>query len=60
MMDGNRHDVQVGDRTCTVFVCQKSDTLWIAVGEHQGDRIEVKATSETAAIASWWKVATPS
>lgn len=57
-MDGNRHEVQVGDQTCIVYVRQKSDAIWVATGNHMGDRVEVKAGSQTAAIASWWKTAT--
>lgn len=57
-MAENRHEVQVGDQTCIVCVRQKSDSVWVATGELMGQRIEVKAGSQTAAIASWWKTAT--
>jgi len=37
----------------TVSVHRKSKSVWIAVGDYMGERIEVKDRSPTAA-AKWW------
>ena len=36
-----------------VNVQRKYKTVWIAVGEYAGRRIEVKARSESDAVAAW-------
>jgi hypothetical protein len=40
-----------------ITVYQKSKTVWIAVGDYRGERIEVKGSSERSAIAAWKEAA---
>ncbi|WP_165900028.1 hypothetical protein [Borborobacter arsenicus] len=49
--------VNVWDRPQTVEVYQKSKTVWIAVGDYMGQRIEVKGSSRTSALAHWREAA---
>jgi hypothetical protein len=51
---------QVYDRTVHVWaiphvitVYQKSKTVWVAVGEYMGERIEVKGSSANVAAKYW-------
>ncbi len=50
------HRVEVWGKSYTVTTYQKSKTVWIAVGEYMGKRIEVKDRSEATAI-KWWREA---
>jgi hypothetical protein len=52
-----KHTVQVWDHSYEVSVHQKSKTVWIAVGDYEGQRIETKGQSETQALASWREAA---
>jgi hypothetical protein len=45
--------VKVWDKPHIITVYQKSKTVWIAVGEYMGRRIEVKGSSASSA-AKWW------
>lgn len=45
--------VTVWDRQYTIEVYQKSKTVWIAVGDYMGQRIEVKSRSSSSAAALW-------
>ncbi len=47
------HTVEVWGKSYTVTTYQKSKTVWIAVGEYMGKRIEVKGRSKTTAIKRW-------
>ena len=50
------HHVEVWGRSYTVVARvtrQKTKTVWIAVGEYMGKRIEVKDRSEAAAKKLW-------
>ncbi len=47
------HRVEVWGRSYTVTTHQKSKSVWIAVGEYMGKRIEVKDRSEATAIKAW-------
>lgn len=51
------HQVRVYNRTYQVAVYQKSKTVWIAVGEYEGARIEVKGRSEGTALSQWREAA---
>lgn len=51
------HTINVWDRPQTVEVYQKSKSVWIAVGDYMGERIEVKGTSRTSALAAWKEAA---
>ncbi len=47
------HTVEVWGKSYTVITHQKSKSVWIAVGEYMGKRIEVKDRSKGAAIKRW-------
>ncbi len=52
-----QHKVYVWEKSCEISVYQKSKTVWIAVGEYMGERIEVKGRSKSSALASWTEAA---
>jgi len=45
--------VRVHEELLKIIVYQKSPTVWIAVGDYMGERIEVKGSSVTTA-EKWW------
>ena len=45
--------VEVWGKSYTVITRQKSKSVWIAVGEYMGKRIEVKDRSKSTAIKAW-------
>ncbi len=47
------HRVEVWGKSYTVTTHQKSKSVWIAVGDYMGKRIEVKDRSEATAIKRW-------
>ena len=47
------HTVQVWDRPYEVSVHQKSKTVWIAVGDYHGERIETNGRNEDQAVEAW-------
>ncbi len=49
--------VSVWSKTYEISVYQKSKTVWIAVGDYEGHRIEVKGRTQTQAVASWREAA---
>jgi hypothetical protein len=51
------HEVIVWDQPYTVSVYQKSKSVWMAVGEYMGKRIETKGRSQTQAIGAWREAA---
>lgn len=52
-----QHTVKVWDSDYVVDVHQKSKSVWIAVGEYKGERIEVKGRSEYSALKGWREAA---
>jgi hypothetical protein len=50
--------VKVWGRDVEITVYQKSKSVWIAVGDHNGESIEVKGASEGAAAKLWRETAT--
>ncbi len=52
-----QHKVYVWEKPYEISVYQKSKTVWIAVGEYMGERIEVKDRSESSALARWREAA---
>ncbi len=50
-MPGRR--VEVWGKSYIVITRQKSKSVWIAVGDYMGKRIEVKDRSEATAIKGW-------
>jgi hypothetical protein len=49
--------VTVWSRQYEVSVYQKSKSVWVAVGDYEGQRIEVKGRSQSQAVASWREAA---
>jgi hypothetical protein len=49
--------VNVWDEPHEITVNQKSKTVWIAVGEYMGQRIEVKGRTESQAASAWREAA---
>jgi hypothetical protein len=45
--------VDVWGKSYEIRVYQKSKTVWIAVGEYKGERIEVKGRSSRSAVMAW-------
>jgi hypothetical protein len=49
--------VEVWSRRYEISVYQKSKSVWVAVGDYEGQRIEVKGRSQSQAVASWREAA---
>lgn len=45
--------VLVRDQPVEIHVSRKYKTVWVAVGEHLGHRIEAKGRSESQAVIAW-------
>jgi hypothetical protein len=52
-MGESEYTVKVWDKPHVVSVYQKSKTVWIAVGEYMGERLETQGTSANSALKSW-------
>ena len=48
-----KRTVAVWDKPHQVTVSQKSKNVWVAVGDHMGERLEVKGRTEARAVGSW-------
>ena len=42
-----------GDNPCEISLVQKSKSVWVAVGEYMGKRIEVQGRTANNATAIW-------
>ena len=51
------HTVRIGRKNCRTTVYLESESVWVATGEYQRKTVEVKGTSEAAAIALWIQAA---
>jgi hypothetical protein len=49
--------VSVWGKPHIVSVHQKSKSVWVAVGDYLGERIETKGSSEGAAVKRWREAA---
>ena len=49
--------VKVWDEPHEIDVYQKSKSVWIAVGEYMGERLEVKGRTESQAANNWREAA---
>lgn len=59
MMGAEReHKITVWNESCSVTVYQKSKSVWIAVGDYMGERIETKGSSAGSALTAWKNAAT--
>jgi hypothetical protein len=45
--------VEVWKKTYTISVYQKSKSVWVAVGDHMGERLEAQGRSESTAKNRW-------
>lgn len=52
-----KHTVKVWDEQHEIAVNQKSKSVWIAVGEYMGERLEVKGRTEVQAVNNWQEAA---
>lgn len=52
-----KQTVKVWDQPYEISVRQKSKTVWIAVGEYRGERIESKGRTASQAATSWRETA---
>jgi hypothetical protein len=50
---GLKVTVEVWGKDYEISVYQKSKTVWIAVGEYMGQRVETKAASHSSAVTHW-------
>ncbi len=48
-----KRTVTVWDKLHPLTVHQESKTVWLAVGEYRGERLEVKGKTDTEAVALW-------
>lgn len=51
------HTVKVWEQPQKVSVYQSSKTVWIAVGEYMGERVEVKGRTKSQALSAWREAA---
>ena len=52
------HKVTVWSQSHTVSTYQKSKSVWVAVGDYMGERIETKGTSVGSVLTAWKNTAT--
>lgn len=52
------HTVDISGAICTVTVRQKSQRVWVAVGDYMGDLVRVQDRSEESAVTQWQEMAT--
>jgi hypothetical protein len=52
-----KRTVSVWDKPHEIDVYKKSKSVWVAVGEYMGERIEVKGRTETQAASAWREAA---
>jgi len=48
-----KQTVRVWDQPQEITVYQKSKSVWVAVGEYMGERVETKGSSASAAAKHW-------
>lgn len=51
------HTVDISGEICTVTVRQKSQRVWVAVGDYMGDLVRAQDRTEEAAVTQWQKMA---
>jgi len=52
-----KHTVSVLAKSYTVTVEQKSQTIWVAVGNYMGERLEAQGRNEAKALRHWYEKA---
>jgi hypothetical protein len=53
MMTVEERTVLLYDTPCTITISHPSKTVWVAVGDYRGERIEVKGSSVSNAAKHW-------
>jgi hypothetical protein len=53
----SKHTVIVWSQSCTIDVCRKHKTAWVASGDYKGATITVQVQTEGAAIKRWREAA---
>ena len=53
MMTVEERTVLLYDTPCTITISHPSKTVWVAVGDYLGERIEVKGSSANNAAQHW-------
>jgi hypothetical protein len=53
----SKHTVIVWSESCTIDVCRKHKTVWVASGDYKGATITVQVQTEGAAIKRWREAA---
>jgi hypothetical protein len=48
-----KQTVRVWEQLQEITVYQKSKSVWVAVGDYKGERLETKGSSESAAAKHW-------
>jgi hypothetical protein len=57
MMSVKERTVLLYDTPCTIAISHRSKTVWVAVGDYIGERIEVKGSSANVAAKHWVEAA---
>ncbi|TMJ36660.1 MAG: hypothetical protein E6G89_01975 [Alphaproteobacteria bacterium] len=57
MAKTSQRAVSVWGRSQTVTVNRISKSVWIVVGDYQGDRIEMQGSSQLSALSRWQEAA---
>lgn len=52
-----KRTVTVWDKTYEITVNQKSKSVWVAVGDYMGERLEPKGRTESQATNNWKEAA---
>lgn len=52
------HKVTIWSQSHTVSAYQKSKSVWVAIGDYMGERIETKGSSVNSALTAWKNTAT--
>jgi hypothetical protein len=53
MMTVEERTVLLFDTPCTITIFHPSKTVWVAVGDYKGERMEVKGSSANTAAKNW-------
>ena len=56
-MSVKERTVLLYDTPCTIAISHRSETVWVAVGDYIGERIEVKGSSANVAAKHWVEAA---
>jgi hypothetical protein len=57
MIPEQERKVYVGNTGHTISIRKQSAAVWVAAGEHMGERLEVEGPTQGAAVRLWIRVA---